>query len=205
MRNRVLLLSGLVLLFVAMSTVQLAAQDVDVSFGASTLLSGKTTTNSDGSFNQTMGGGTFLNAGVNYMIKHNLGAGFDINWRASQNTYTVIAGDTVPFRPILVSFNAIYTRKVTKKIQPELIAGIGFSNTHFYTGETCNYIYCSNYTSSNHFMGDFGGGLRIYVHEGVFIRPEVRVYLINNNTVDFSNNYATRVGMSLGYNFGSPF
>ncbi len=31
-------------------------------------------------------------------------------------------------------------------------------------------------------MGDFGGGIRAYIWHNVFIRPEVRVYLINNNT-----------------------
>jgi len=50
-------------------------------------------------------------------------------------------------------------------------------------------------------MGDFGGGIRAYFWHGAFIRPEVRVYLINNNA-EFSSNYAVRYGASLGYSFG---
>jgi hypothetical protein len=34
----------------------------------------------------------------------------------------------------------------------------------------------------------------------IFIRPEVHVYLVNNN-VEFSGSRATRFGASLGYSF----
>ena len=47
-------------------------------------------------------------------------------------------------------------------------------------------------------MGDFGGGIRAYFWRNAFIRPEVRLYLINNN-VEFSSSYATRYSISLGY------
>ena len=57
------------------------------------------------------------------------------------------------------------------------------------------------YLSSNHFLGDFGGGIRAYFWRDAFIRPEVRLYLINNN-IEFSHNYATRYSISLGYSFG---
>ncbi|MGA9967125.1 MAG: hypothetical protein WBQ10_18145 [Terriglobales bacterium] len=50
-------------------------------------------------------------------------------------------------------------------------------------------------------MGDFGGGIRAYFWRDAFIRPEVRLYLINNN-IEFSHNYATRYSISLGYSFG---
>ncbi len=49
-------------------------------------------------------------------------------------------------------------------------------------------------------MGDFGGGIRFYVWHSVFVRPEARLYLINNN-VEFSSGYALRYGISIGYSF----
>jgi hypothetical protein len=46
-----------------------------------------------------------------------------------------------------------------------------------------------------------GGGIRVYVWHNAFVRPEVRLYLIRNN-VEFSSDYATRYGVSIGYSFG---
>ena len=50
-------------------------------------------------------------------------------------------------------------------------------------------------------MGVFGGGLKIYPKGNIFIRPEVRLYLVNNN-VEFSSNRVVRSGISIGYTFG---
>ena len=52
-------------------------------------------------------------------------------------------------------------------------------------------------------MGAFGGGVRVYVTDHIFIRPEVRLYLIHNN-FQFSSGHATRAGVSIGYSFGGP-
>jgi hypothetical protein len=40
----------------------------------------------------------------------------------------------------------------------------------------------------------------LYLMKGLFVRPEARIYLINNNT-NFAGSYATRVGASIGYTF----
>ena len=54
--------------------------------------------------------------------------------------------------------------------------------------------------SSNHLLGHFGGGIKIYVHGNFFVRPEANFYLIRNN-YEFSAGYGTRVGASIGYTF----
>jgi hypothetical protein len=84
-----------------------------------------------------------------------------------------------------------------------LLAGIGGEDIRFYTPYlNCGYVTgCTNYLSSNHFLGDFGGGIRAYFWRDAFVRPEVRLYLINNN-VEFSSGVATRYSISLGYSFG---
>jgi hypothetical protein len=146
-----------------------------------------------------MGGGTYLSFSGDYTPWKQFGFGGEIAWRASQNLYLGYQ----PYRPIFYNFNAVYAPKFNSHAGAELLAGIGAESLRFYTNYyTCNYISgCTNYTSSNHFMGVFGGGLKLYPKGGFFIRPEVRVYLIHNN-YEFNSGHAIRPGVSIGYTFG---
>jgi hypothetical protein len=65
----------------------------------------------------------------------------------------------------------------------------------------CSYFSCTNYVTSSHFMGQFGAGLKLYAHGGFFVKPEVHLYLVNNN-VEYSSSHAVRYGGSIGYTFG---
>jgi hypothetical protein len=174
------------------------AQQIDAAFGFGSLSSaaGKT---SGGLFFPTAGGGGYPSFSADFLLRHRLGIEGELFWRASQNLY----GGFQPYRPIFYSFNAIWAPKLAKPITAELLAGIGGEDLRFYTPVgNCNFLTgCTNYVSSNHFMGDFGGGIRAYFWRNAFIRPEARLYLIHNN-VEFSSGYATRYGVSLGYSFG---
>ena len=68
----------------------------------------------------------------------------------------------------------------------------------------CGAFRCTDFVSSNHFMGHFGAGLRYYFRGHFFVRPEADLYLINNNQ-EFSSSRATRFGVSLGYSFTPGF
>jgi hypothetical protein len=175
-----------------------SAQRIDAAFGFGTLTApaGKT---SGAFFFPSMGGGGYPSFSADFLLKHRLGIEGEVSWRASQNLY----GGFQPYRPIFYSFNAIWAPRLAKPITAELLAGIGGENLRFYTPFTncSSFSGCTNYLSSNHFMGDFGGGIRAYFWQGAFIRPEVRLYLINNNN-EFSSSYATRYSISLGYSFG---
>jgi hypothetical protein len=173
-----------------------SAQQIDAAFGFSSLSSaaGKT---SGALFFPTAGGGGYPGFSADFLLRHRLGLEGELFWRASQNLY----GGLQPYRPIFYSFNAIWAPKVSKFITPELLAGIGGEDLRFYGIVNCNVVGCTNYTSSNHLMGDFGGGIRAYFWRDAFIRPEARLYLIHNN-IEFSSGYATRYGVSLGYSFG---
>jgi hypothetical protein len=174
------------------------AQQIDVAFGLSTIMSaaGKTT---GGLFFPSIRGGAYPEFSADFLLKHRLGLEGDISWRVSQNNY----GGFQPYRPIFYDFNAMWAPRLAKPITAEILAGVGAESLRFYTGNiACNFVTgCTNYSSSNHFMGDFGGGIRAYFWRDAFIRPEVRLYLIHNN-VEFSSNYAARYGISLGYSFG---
>jgi len=84
----------------------------------------------------------------------------------------------------------------------EGIAGIGAESTRFYTNYyNCNYFGCTPYATSNHLMGAFGAGVKLYVKGGLFVRPEGRFYLVNNN-LEYSSSKVFRFGGSIGYTFG---
>lgn len=146
-----------------------------------------------------MGGGTYLSVGGSYTPWHDFGFGGEVSWRASQNLYLGYQ----PYRPIFYSANAVYAPKLGNHFGLQLLAGIGAESIRFYNNYyTCSYVAgCTNYTSSNHFMGVFGGGLKAYIHGGLFIRPEVRLYVIRNNE-EFNSGTPVRAGVSIGYSFG---
>ena len=186
-----------VLFLFCLSETAAHAQQIDAAFGVGTITSGSSTT-TNGVFYPSLTGGAYPSFSADFLLLHRVGIEGDIAWRASQGLY----GGFQPYRPIFYSFNAIWAPKLAKPVTAELIAGIGGESLRFYTPYlNCGYTGCAPYLSSNHFLGDFGGGIRAYFWRDAFIRPEVRLYLINNN-IEFSHNYATRYSISLGYSFG---
>jgi hypothetical protein len=178
------------------------AQQVDVAFAGGSLSSSGSSF-SAGAFLPAEGGGAFVGFNGDVLFKPlfqgNLGVQAEVNWKASQGLY----GGQVPYRPLFYDFNAIYARRFTKYVGAEALAGIGAESIRFYSGNySCDYYgNCSNYVSSTHFMGDFGGGILFYPYGNFFVRPEMRFYLVNNN-VEFSPNYLLRYGVSIGYTLG---
>jgi hypothetical protein len=190
------------LLVVGLFAVSANAQTGDVAFGVSGLKSsypGSSIVNSGNPYAPSMGGGTYLSFSGDFVPWHQFGFGGEVSWRASQNLYLGYQ----PYRPIFYDADAVYAPKWGKYFGADLIAGIGAESLRFYNNYyTCSYVSgCTNYTSSNHFMGVFGGGLKIYPKGGFFIRPEVRLYVIHNN-VEFSSGTPVRAGVSIGYTFG---
>lgn len=173
------------------------AQQLDVGFGVSTTssASGKL---SNALFFPSDRGGTYPGFSADFLLHNRFGVEGELFWRASQNLY----GGYEPYRPVFYSFNAIWAPRLTKNLTAEVLGGIGGEDIRFYGIPNYNPLSgFTNYTSSNHFMGDFGGGIRAYIWHSAFLRPEVRVYLINNN-VEFSSNHVVRYGVTLGYSFG---
>ena len=172
-------------------------QQFDAAFGAGTISSSSSTV-TNGLLFPSDRGGTYPGFSADLLLHHRIGIEGELFWRASQNLY----GGSQPYRPVFYSFNAIWAPKLSKNFTAELLAGIGGEDVRFYGLVNCNNFFgCTSYSSSNHFMGDFGGGLRAYIWHNVFVRPEVRLYLINNNA-EFSSNTVVRYGGSLGYSFG---
>ncbi len=174
-------------------------QQFDAAFGVGTITSSSATI-TNGLYFPSDTGGTYPGFSADLLLRHRIGFEGDLSWRASQNLYGGVGSQ--PYRPIFYSFNAIWAPRLSKNFTAELLAGIGGEDVRFYGSTNCNNFFgCTAYTSSNHFMGDFGGGIRAYIWHNVFVRPEVRLYLINNN-LEFSSNTVVRYGGSLGYSFG---
>jgi len=179
------------------------AQQIDVAFAGGSLASPGNGF-SGGTFVPGEGGGAFVgfNGDVLFkpLLKGNVGVQAEVNWKGSQGLY----GGQYPYRPLFYDFNAIYAKRFTKYFGAEALAGIGGESIRFYSNSYTNcdfYGNCTNYVSSNHFMGDFGGGIRFYPYGNFFVRPEMRLYLINNNA-EFSSSHPVIYGVSVGYAFG---
>ncbi len=181
------------------------AQKLDLAFGVSTLTAPSASFTQGVETAPSLTGGAYPGFSGDVIFWHHLGIGGEVFWRASQsNNYL---GYGFNYRPLFYDFNAVYSPKLASHTYLELVAGIGAMSTRFYTGTTCGPYSCSNYQSSNHFDGDFGGGIKFYPKGGFFIRPEARLYLVNNNTSDYSgavysSSHVTRFGASIGYTFG---
>jgi hypothetical protein len=178
-----------------------AQQQFDAAFGAGTILAPSASNANGDHAPVSLSGGTYPVFSADILLKHQFGISGELAWRASRNLY----GGFAPERPLFYDFNGIYAPKLGKHAQAELEGGIGFESIRFYQGFTsCGSFSCTDFVSSNHFMGHFGAGFRYYIHGHIFVRPEAHLYLINNNQ-EFSSPVATRVGVSLGYTFGPGF
>ena len=213
------------LAFLAVVTAVLAfaslasAQQGDAYIGGGTMLSSSASSstqipgtncglNSQGGALCPEKGGTYLNLGADVIFKSRIGAAFDVNWKASQGALGGPGGQ--PYRPLLFTFNGVFQPRITKKVGADLFGGIGWQSTRFYGYQpTSSCVYFGAcYTSSNHFLVDIGAGLRYYVWGHMFLRPEVRVFHVLNNTdasnngFGFTSNNVIRVGASIGYTIG---
>ena len=136
------------------------SQQFDAAFGVGTVTAPAGKADATGTFFPSNRGGLYPSFSADVLIKHHLGVQGEVAWRASQNLY----GGYQPYRTILYDFNGIYAPQLGKKVAAELMAGLGGEDLRFYTGVyTCNFVSCTNYVSSNHFAGHFGGGVRFYV------------------------------------------
>ncbi len=178
-----------------------SAQQGDFAVGFSTLTSPGASSCGSGLSSCAEKGGLYPSIGGDAIFHKRVGVGFDITWRGGQGDY---AGADIPYRPIIFDFNGVYQPRLGKKLGLDLVGGIGWQDTRFYgynNSVSCIY-FSACYSSYNHFLVDVGAGVRYYVWQHVFVRPEVRYYHVLNNTDIFSSGDIVRVGASIGYTIG---
>ena len=185
---------------VCLLTPRLQAQGFDVAFGISTVHGTSATNAGPNNAPVSVGGGVTPSFSADFLFLKHFGVGGEVAWRATQANYL----DIINYRPLFYDFNAVWAPPIAPKVVPEFQAGIGAESIRFYTGSVqCSGFtgQCTNYQSSNHFMGHFAAGLRLYPFGHFFVRPEVHVFLVNNNQ-EFSSGKVERYGVSIGYTFG---
>ena len=147
-------------------------------------------------------GGLFLKFGGTLMLTPHFGAGAEASVRATQGPY---AG--LKYRPTFYDFNGVYHPVVGRRVVPEFQAGLGAVNLKFYyTQQYCDtFVGCSNSNSylesSNHFQVHFSGGVKFYVKNAFYIKPQVDVHWVNN-FFQFGSSWVPEYGAVLGYTFG---
>ena len=192
------------------ATLAHAQSGLDVFFGAGTM-----TAPSSGQSIDTFGtgtpfrtpglGGAFGKVGADFMIKPRFGIGAETDFRFSQGSY---AGLT--YRPTFYDFNAIWlpTGQVERRVVPELEGGLGGARLSFsFPTSSCNqFTGCSTSStfldSSNHFQVHMAAGVRFYVTQHLFVRPQVDARYVNN-FFQFGSNWVPEYGASVGWSFGS--
>jgi hypothetical protein len=186
-------LSFLVVAFCAFFLLGSAAQaqQFDLSFGVSGVTGAKSAPPL-----QTVGGGAYPNIGLDFLFFKNLGVGFDAAFRAKQNLYQGFQ----PFRPFFYNVDAVYAPSLGKRVQIDLRGGIGAESVRFYTAtlQCSTFGGCTNFVSSNHFLGHMAGGVRLYTWRNIFLEPKADLYVVHNN-VEFTGSRATRFGVSIGW------
>jgi hypothetical protein len=193
-------------LALVMMTASLQAQEFDGAFGFGTVKAPAASTNSSGVPFPSLSGGLYPSFSGMFRLKHHIGFGGEVAWRARQAIYgTGAFGNIEPYRPIFYDFNAVYGR-TWKKVGADAMAGVGGEDLRFYTPFfNCNgFTGCTNYQSSNHFAFHLGADIRYYFWGHAFIRPEAHYYVVHNN-VEFNNVNVSRFGVSIGYSFMPGF
>jgi hypothetical protein len=173
------------------------AQKLDIALGVSTVdAPGASSANGVDHQPVSLTGGAYPGFSADVLFFHNLGFGGEFYWKASKRNYD---GDpTLPIRPTFFAFNAVYSPKLASHAYLELVAGIGALDTRIYCSSCVNPFTGTNYVTDKHFLGDFGGGIKLYAAHNFFVRPEARFYLVNNN-LNFSSARFARYGVSIGY------
>lgn len=181
------------------------AQKIDIAFGVSTTIAPGASFVQGVESAPSLSGGAFPGVSGDFIFYHNLGFGAEVYWKAgSTDCPDPICGTDsgITYRPVLYNFNAVYSPKLASHVYLEAVGGVGAIDTH-YSACTLSGSQCGGsqlISSSNHFDVDFGGGIKLYIKHGFFVRPEARYYWINNDT-DYSSNHGARVGASIGYTF----
>jgi hypothetical protein len=146
-------------------------------------------------------GGVFGTLGGGFMFKPNLGVGAEMSLRFAQGDYAGLG-----YRPIFFDFNGIWTPSFgTKRVMPEIQAGFGGLNLRFYGGAQNYNPYTgssSNFVGSyNHFQLHTGFGLRVYVKQHVFVRPQFDYRWVHGLSDQFKSDSVTAYTIAVGYSF----
>jgi hypothetical protein len=178
-----------------------AHAQIDVAIGGSIPWTTKNPTATLAYTPPPLKGGVYPMASIVDMLTNRVGVEVEGSFRYHEGLYDGYQ----KFRPLFYDVNAVYRRKVSPKFTLDLLGGIGGETLIFYN----QFANCSNATGAcialrddDHFAAHLGAGLRYRVWRNFFVRPEAHYYFVPNN-FEFHSDNVFRVGVSVGYTFGS--
>lgn len=189
MRNVRTVVGFLAAAMVALAAPQARSQSLDVFAGLNGLTAHQAVQNIP-----RLGGGLFPSAGADLFLGP-VGLGAEATFRAGQNS----SGLRPSYYDVNLLFDPIH---IGREFIPVFMVGLGAQSIKDYQGlARCGGLGgCADY-SSTHFTGHVGVGLKAYLTEHIFLRPEAHFYFIRHNgQLDATNSQ--RFGLSLGYSFG---
>jgi hypothetical protein len=147
--------------------------------------------------------GVFMNFGAGVMINKRFGFGGDFSFKPGKKDY---AG--LQYRPFFYELNGIvHPLTTSKRIVPEIQAGLGGMNMKFYYNQqNCTIVGCVNQSSyiqsANHFQLHGGVGVSVFVTNNIYVRPQFDIHYVPNLTDQFNSNWVPQYGVMVGYRFG---
>jgi hypothetical protein len=200
---RAILNTTVVLVFAFAPMRLLHAQEVAAYLGFGGAHDGSTgaqiETFSDGNLYKTPSlGGFFAHVGASVFVTKQLGVGAEISWKTSQGDY---AG--IPYRPIFYNVDAIFrpAKYTTKRLMPELRAGIGGARLHFIPVDDPSCAQVPGCPASNHFQQHVAVATRWYLTNHLFLRPAFDLHHVDN-FLEFGSDWVPQYSVGIGYSLG---
>jgi hypothetical protein len=154
---------------------------------------------SDGNLYKTPGvGGLFAHLGASVSLTKHIGVGAEVSWRISQGDY---AG--IPYRPILYNVDAIFrpARFTTKRLVPELRAGLGGARLRFTPADDQSCAQVPGCPASNHFQEHVAVATRWYLTDHLFLRPAFDLHHVHN-LFEFGSGWVPEYSVGIGFSLG---
>lgn len=165
---------------------------------------------SNGAYPTPSMGGIFGVFGADYMFSKHLGVGGEYTFRFTQAPYT-----DVNYRPEFYDFNALYHPFSNRRAVFEVQGGVGGFDTKFYLPSECNTdcsVLPAYLNTPDHFQVHAAVDVKLYVHGGIFIKPEFDIHYVVHlsgalNSTDapteqFGTDWVPEGTVSIGYTFG---
>jgi hypothetical protein len=182
------------------------AQSVNAYFGVGTAMDSSSNAQIDtfgtgNPFTTPELSGAYLDFGASVMFTKHVGAGADLNWKASRGNYAGLL-----YRPMFYNFDGVWSPVSTKRFVPEVRLGLGGMHIGYSFNQTscdpfggCNTSNESVETSS-HFQVHGALAARLYLTDHIFVRPAVDAHYVNN-FFQFGSNWVPEYSVGLGYSF----
>ena len=151
-------------------------------------------------------GGVFGVLGADFMIRPHFGINGEYSFRFAQADYLPAAALKV--RPSFYDFNAVFQPTTgDKHIVPVIEGGIGGAKLSLYFNQQgCVTQICQSSSqvvaTANHFLVHGAVGVKIYVKNDIFIKPQFDARWVHNLDQQYGRNFVPEYTVSIGYTFG---